>query len=226
MNGKNWNSLCILKIRGIIYQLPVKGIKSSLNKQIQSYRQGIKKKEHVMIYRSMLWGYYKHKNVAIADNIYFSAIKYYEDKVFIYIESEEDADTKQFITGDFELFPDKERLKEMSMIFAYSPSDNKEVWGRKQEKNSIFEIAYLREECVAKYVFYHYKMQGESCESYDRYGSIFLYGNILIMYLETPRESGERWERVLPENNLPNYCGNIIADCATADESGEFWRVM
>lgn len=175
-----------------------------------------------MIYRHMLLGYYKEKNTEVSNKAYFSAVKYCDDKVFIYIETKTQDDVKALVSGDFYEFPNHDRLVEMSMIFAYSPSDNDASWERAQKKSPSFEIAYLKHECVAKYVFYHYKMQGEGCASYDRYGSIFLYGNILIMYLEEPRESGESWERILPENNLPGYNGDIISDCTLSEIKG--WR--
>lgn len=88
----------------------------------------------------------------------------------------------------------------------------------------MFSIAYLKNDSVAKYVFYHYKMQGEGAASYDKYGSIFLYGNMLIMYLEEPVESGRRHNRIIPENNLPGYGGNLFSDCVIRNDSKQYWQ--
>ncbi len=179
-----------------------------------------------MIYRKMFWGFYKEKNIAVSDSVYFSAVDYYEDMAYIYIESESDEDVKQYVTGDFYEFPNGEKLAEMSMIFAYSPSDDEAVWRRTKKGKSEFSIAKLKHECVAEYVFYHYKMQAEGCGSYDKYGSIFLYGNTLIMYLEIPAIPGERWKRILPKNNLPDYSGDIISDCGIPHSNGEYWKKL
>ena len=91
-----------------------------------------------MIYRKMFWGFYKEKNIAVSDSVYFSAVDYYEDMAYIYIESESDEDVKQYVTGDFYEFPNGEKLAEMSMIFAYSPSDDEAVWRRTKKANRSF----------------------------------------------------------------------------------------
>lgn len=72
-----------------------------------------------MIYRHMLWGYYKEKNICISSDAYFGSIAYYENKVFIYIESENNKDVREYVIGDLYHFPDNGMLMEMSMVFSY-----------------------------------------------------------------------------------------------------------
>lgn len=180
-----------------------------------------------MIYRHMLMGYYREKNICVSAEAYYSAVQYYEDKVFVYVEVKDgDCDVKGLVNGDFIAFPDGSRLAAMNTVFAYSPSDDDAVWERQEVKTPEFRIAYLKDDGFAKYIFYHYKLQGESINPTDRYGSIFVYGNILIMYLENPRVYGEHWKRFLPENNLPGYDGDIIADCSYENKYGTYWHTI
>ena len=44
---------------------------------------------------------------------------------------------------------------------------------------------------IASYIFYHYRYQEETPCDGDKYGIIFLSGNFMVMYLETPEERQE-----------------------------------
>lgn len=175
-----------------------------------------------MLKRKMFWGFYEEKNISVDENVY-SNLVYFEDKVFIYIEADESYDFKELVCGDFKVLPNGEYLMEMSRIFAYSPIEDD--WERTEKKTAVFSIARLNRDMAYSYIYYHYKLQNEGCGSYDKYGSIFFYDNILIMYLETPRQEGRSWKRTIPENNIPYYEGDIIKDHSIPWEDGTLgWK--
>ena len=114
-------------------------------------------------------------------------------------------------------------------IFHYSYPYNNNYWKRKlNNKKTVFKISYLKPEKVGEYVFYHYKLQREASLGYDKYGVIYMYRNMLVMYYEEPSEEVDtslvenRWKKVIPD-----YDGNIIADLSIPFDDGfRGWRSM
>lgn len=180
-----------------------------------------------MIYRYMFFGYYKEKNIKVSEDVYYTKTAYFRDMVYIYIETRSEVSPYELVSGDFIPFPDGTTLKMMTNIFQYSPSDDEEEWERPAGNTPEFRVAYLKRDLIPKYVFYHYKMVHESCKATCRYGIIFLFDNMLVMYIENPFCEGKRNPRTLPENNLPSYQGDMILECGIPwDDYDRIWRVL
>ena len=69
-------------------------------------------------------------------------------------------------------------------------------------------------------------MQEEIHDKYDKFGSIFIYTNMLVMYNEYPEELAEiEIEPTLPKNNIPDFKGNIIKELSISWEDFDgCWR--
>lgn len=145
-----------------------------------------------MIYRMMYTAYCKGE-VAVTDlhcpHVTHLAVNTYQNQVFIYIESKEkDLDPAQVVDGDFIPFPDGRRFFRMTEVFHYSAPKSEAHWERKnkREKTPYVRINYLQPEKTASYFFYHYQFQEENPGQYDKYGILFLFGNMLVLYHEKP----------------------------------------
>ncbi len=168
-----------------------------------------------MIERYMYMGYYENdfkiNNIDGVDNL---CIYSFEDMLFMYFETERNDINPTDIISNMKRFPNGEKWVRMMNIFHYSKPISREYWKRKaKSKETLMRIVYLKPEKVSAYIFYHYKMQEEAHPKYDKFGSIFIYSNMLVMYNEYPEEHAEiDIEPTIPENNLPNYKGDIIKD--------------
>ena len=126
-------------------------------------------------------------------------------------------------------FPTGEKWIQMTDIFHYSHPVNDEYWKRKVENKDIsFKIACLKHENIPEYIYYHYKGQQTFAYKYDKYGAIYMYRNILVMYLEYPVENAE-YELVpgqwTDEDVLGEYQGDIIKDLSETWQDGvKGWR--
>lgn len=180
----------------------------------------------------MLLGYYVDKNYSMK-NINYASVAFYKNMVFLYFECDDERDYREvadeILDINLHTFPNGEKWIEMIDIFHYSYPYNNSYWERKvSDKKPIFQIAYLKSEKVGEYVFYHYKAQREAECGADKYGEIFMYQNMLIMYLEEPFESADlslvedRWEKIFPD-----YQGNIIGDLSIQFEDGKNgWKTL
>ena len=174
----------------------------------------------------MLLGYYLKKDITVSDKAYYHSVAYFNNTVYVYVETFENKIPYDLVSGSLKQFPDGKELVPMLNVFQYSPSDNEEEWRRKGEIKPVFWTAKLKREEITKYVFYHYKMEKEGCRATNKYGIIFLYEDILIMYREYPDELGRSNERTLPENNLPDY-PNLMQTCMIPwDDNDLYWYVI
>ena len=63
---------------------------------------------------------------------------------------------------------------------------------------------YVLPDKVASYIYYHYQYQEEIPGDGDKYGAIFISGNMLMMYLEYPSEpETEKYAGGLNTHNTP-----------------------
>ena len=122
-------------------------------------------------------------------------------------------------------FPTGEKWVQMTDIFHYSYPISEEYWERKEKnKQPIYKIAFLKHEDIAKYIYYHYKGQQTFAYRHEKYGAIYMYTNILIIYDELPIEEandelvGGQW---IDEDVLAEYDGDIISDVSI---DGEGWK--
>ena len=180
-----------------------------------------------MIYRYMFLGYFTEKDITVSKDVYYHSVAYFNEMVFIYVETKENNIPYSLISGSLKLFPDGRKLMPMLNVFQYSPSDNEVAWQRNGESSPVFWIARLKRDDITKYIFYHYKMVHEGCRPTSKYGIIFYYDDILVMYREKPDILGIRNSRTLPENNLPHFPGDMIRACGIPwDGKDDYWHVI
>ena len=65
---------------------------------------------------------------------------------------------------------------------------NRTQWERKIPKEPFFQINQLKPEKISSYIYYHFQYQEEYPGDWDKYGSIYLFGDLLVFYLENPTE--------------------------------------
>lgn len=174
-------------------------------------------------------GYCSDRNIEVTENHNYISYAFHDDMVFVYFETYDD-ETPMEILGnkikiDLKEFPTGERWIQMTDIFHYSYPVNEEYWKRKEkDKYTTYRIAYLRYEEIPKYIYYHYKGQQTYAYRHEKYGAIFMYRNMLIIYDEFPLEKtqyelmAEKWS---DENILSEYNGDIIADVSI---EGKGWE--
>ena len=130
-----------------------------------------------------------------SENIITASCAYYNDMVFLYYESVGELLPGAVTETDMKPFPDGSLWFRMTDVFHYSAPDNEGLWARKiKDKKPSFELNFLNDEKIASYIYYHYWHQQGNQYGYDRYGAIFLYKNMLVMYHETPYELIEKKE--------------------------------
>ena len=181
-----------------------------------------------MLERYMYIGYYnegfKINEIYGIENL---SVYAFGDMLFMYFETEEKSVKPEDIISEMKEFPNGEKWIRMMNIFHYEKPVSHEFWKRKvYPKETQMRIVYLKPEKVSEYIFYHYKMQEEKHPKYDKFGSIFIHRKMLVMYNEYPEEHAEiDIEPSIPENNLPNYVGNIIKDLSVEwDDFDGCWR--
>lgn len=142
--------------------------------------------------RYMFTGFIGAKNVRIKKdkNVHFSVIGYFEDKVFIYMETPEkidDADAEKYVIGgNLKRFPDGRKLWRMERVFYCDPYLNDEIFNvTEQVRNPDMGILNLEhDEAFLAYVGHHYVLQEYGKTVWDRYYSIYSFGNIFISIAE------------------------------------------
>ncbi len=175
-----------------------------------------------MIKRSMYVGY-AAENFSAAH----PAMARYKQYVFLYLEGNQKPD--ELVSQGLIPFPDGRLWVPMVDIFHYSRPLSQEHWMRTMErKTAEFRVAYLKPECVSEYIYYHYMLQEEQPGLCDKYGMIFLYGNMLVMYMEYPRESETvKYPGKLSSHNTPENMGELVDQCFLHHEDTKFpWKVI
>lgn len=165
-------------------------------------------------------GYCYDRDIAVKDNCFYISYAFYEDMVFVYFETSNGEKPEQVLEDKVKIklkeFPTGETWVQMTDIFHYSYPVSDEYWKRKEKnKETVYRIARLKYEEISKYVYYHYKGQQTFSYQHEKYGAIFMYRNILIIYDEFPLENAE-YELVpgqwTDEDVLKEYEGDIISD--------------
>ncbi len=175
-----------------------------------------------MIERKMYLGY-------AAEN--FSAVHpsmaRYQNLVFLYLEGERNPD--EVISEGLCAFPDGRHWIPMADIFHYSRPLSKEHWKRGVEgKTAEFRVAYLKPERISEYIYYHYLLQEEQPGLCDKYGMIFLHGNLLVMYLEYPREPETvKYAGKLSSHHTPENMWELVDQCFLVHGDSKMpWKVI
>jgi len=183
-----------------------------------------------MIYRYMFQGFCVSEDIRVKENneVTNLSLSVFNNKILMYFESENsNINPEDIVNENMIPYPDGKLWEQMMDIFHYSKPLSNEHWKRKIEnKKPIFQVIYLKPEMVSSYIFYHYQYQEERPGEYDKYGAIFIYGNLLVMYLETPEEKEtEHYASKLSTKNTPTNWGKLMAEhfAPWEDFEGE-WR--
>lgn len=159
-----------------------------------------------MIYRYMFRGYpntfdIKLKNNPDVNNV---SVFRYENSVLVYAESKfQNIKGEDFIEADMKMYPDGSMWENMADIFHYSAPQSDESWERKQPKEPLLRVNKLHHEKISGYIYYHYQYQEEMPCDGDKYGIIFISGDFVFMYLESPEEYAEKYKGSLDTNACP-----------------------
>ncbi len=144
-----------------------------------------------MIYRSLFMGYAENpEEVCLRkDCSCYGALAFDGNRLFLYVESnEETVDPEMLVDGDLLLYPNGKHWERGVEIFHYSVPMNELQWERKVPKEPFFQLNQLKPEKISSYIYYHYQYQEEYPGDWDKYGSIYLFGDLLVFYLENPTE--------------------------------------
>ena len=159
-----------------------------------------------MVYRYMFRGYPNDFDIKLKDNgdVNNVSVYRYEDSVLVYAESYLDnIKGEDVVDADVKAYPDGKLWENMADIFHYSAPQSDESWKRKQDKEPILHVNKLRHEKVSGYIYYHYQYQEEMPCDGDKYGIIFISGDMIFMYMENPTEYAEPYKGSLDTNACP-----------------------
>lgn len=126
------------------------------------------------------------------------ALYRHENMLFLYMEALADCKEESLLPG--ELFP--ELSKKLAMwpekdgmtpwaymypIYYHDIPESEEQWKRNGRKIRRGRIAYLHEEKIFSYTYYHKAIVDEGLLEGDKYQFISLHENILFSYFEEPK---------------------------------------
>jgi len=159
-----------------------------------------------------------------SDKVLTMSLFSFKNQWFVYIETEEELVCPcEFVRGDMIPFPDGKGWHRMPDIFHFSKPLSIEHWARKNKEHVPgLSIVYLRPEMISRYIFFHYQLQEERHGKCGlKYCIIFLLGNQLVMYTETPSEEDtEPYPGLLDTHNTPKDWDAAMEPCFKPWEDG------
>lgn len=179
-----------------------------------------------MIYKHMYCGYKKSGKIEFKkdDRIITASAANFEDMTFLYFETKDESLTaKDVAAGNMKPFPNGEDWFEMSEIFHYFTPEDDSQWERKiKNKEPRFRINKLNRDKISSYIYYHFDHQNTNQYDVDKFLSIFIYGNIIVMYGETPTEK-VTWQEIEGRRYEPekDYWGPLMEEHFKAWPDGE-----
>lgn len=160
-----------------------------------------------MIYKHMYCGYKNGGELEFCkdERIITASAAGFEDMTFLYFETkEEDLGAQDVVKADMRPFPNGEDWFEMTEIFHYfTPREDGEWERRVPNKKPWFRINKLRREKISSYIYYHMQYQLGNPYDCDKFMSIFIYGDTIIMYGENPEEK-ITWQDIEGKYHLRN----------------------
>lgn len=122
------------------------------------------------------------------------ALYEHEDMLFLYMEALEEtlepATLFPHLSELLALWPQKDGFAawaKMYTIYYHDIPENAEYWARSEKKKRRGRIAYLHEDKLFSYVYYHKAIVDEGLLEGDRYQFIALHENVLFSYFEEPK---------------------------------------
>lgn len=115
----------------------------------------------------------------------------------------------------------------MEMIFSYNRPRDAAHWQRKEQGKACGAIAHIRPGKLGSYVYYHHILQETTVRIRDKYGAIFVFGNILFYYREQPGEQEFPWYRGSVQGDIPANWGALMQKHFSTWQDGETgWKEM
>lgn len=145
-----------------------------------------------MVYRNMYVGYPVERNLKYCEKeeILTASIAYDEDCAFLYYESTCPCiKPEDIICGELKPFPDEKKWNHLPDIFHYFGSENENYKRNTADKTPVFALNQLYYDKVSSYIYYHVMHQEANQLNCDMFYSIYVYGNRILSYRETPTET-------------------------------------
>ncbi len=143
-----------------------------------------------MIYRRMYVGYGEGVTICDSVDVIVSSVASYKGMTFLYFESEnEHLIPDDFVKCHFNKFPDGNSWFRMTKIFEnYVPKKREDNTRHICNKSPKLRINFLKPDMEGSYIHYHKELEYSNQVGVDKFYSIFIFGNLLIIYNEEPRE--------------------------------------
>ena len=156
----------------------------------------------------------------INEKVYALNLFEFLDTLYLYYECDDCE-----LTPD-EIMPECAEWVRIYDIFHYSRPIDTEGWRRKCETQPYAKMARLRPEMLSSYIFYHYQYQEENPGDGNKYGAIYLDGNVMFFYLENPDiVEPVQYNGLLETDNTPSDWGGLMSKHFLYWEgSDEPWR--
>jgi hypothetical protein len=166
------------------------------------------------------------KNTAHAFNISLFAE---DNRYFMYYETKvEKLSPNDLVEKGMMIFPNGTIWQQLFEVFEYSRPINDKQWERQNLiRQPQIRLQYLRENMVSSYVFYHFQLQEERPKLMNnKYGMIFLLGNLLVMYGETPSETDNSIYpgKLITHNTPENWSELMNIHFAYDSDSHTIWK--
>lgn len=92
---------------------------------------------------------------------------------------------------------------EMELIFSYNRPQNALHWKRKIPGVACGSVARIQTGKLGSYAYYHHILQETVVRKRDKYGAIFVYGDLLFYYREQPGEQEFPWYQGTVQGKIP-----------------------
>ena len=119
--------------------------------------------------------------------------------LFLYYEARVEDTNPEFFLSDLNIFletwPEEKGLTHWAymypVFYQQIPTEDEEAWIRERKgyKTKIGRIAFLKEEKLFSYVYWHTAIVKEGLMKGDKYQYISLHENVLFSYYEEPRNN-------------------------------------
>lgn len=162
-----------------------------------------------MIYKHMYVGYVNNNEIIFKDDerLITYSVAVFEDMTFVYYETKDETLTiNDVVLGNMKPFPNDDEWFEMNEIFHYFTPQNDNQWERKISKIPIFEINKLEKNMISSYIYHHVQHQNSNQFGFDKFFSIFIYGDTIVIYREDPQES-ITWAEIEGKQHIPQDQG-------------------
>ncbi len=157
-----------------------------------------------MIKKHMYIAYIGKKDIEILpdERVNTATLSYYEDKAVIYFEtSHEELVPDDFTKGSIRKMPDGRNWVELTEIFHYfEPKDDSQWQRKKKNKKGHLLVNRLERDMISSYIYYHVEHQRDNQVGVDKFFSIYIYEDIILMYRETPVEK-ITWDDIKGKNH-------------------------